>query len=237
MKYYYSFIFLFVFNSIVFGQSDEIPVQKEDSIVDSKYREDQFYLGITYNALVRKPSNGAQSGFSSGLHLGFMRDFPINQRRNVAFAVGLGGSMNSFNSNILVYQDERSQIGFLNLDTENISYSKNRFNLYLIELPMEFRWRTSTATESKFWRIYPGFKIGYQFANLAKHKGGYGDFRLKNIDNINDLQYAVTLSAGYSVWNFHACFGLNPIFKEGTLVGNENLDMYSVKLGLMFYIL
>ena len=237
MKYYYSFILLFLFNTIAFSQNEEIRVEEEDSIVDAKYREDQFYLGITYNALVRKPSNGAQTGFSSGFHLGFMRDFPINQRRNVAIAVGLGGSMNSFNSNILVYEDERNQIGFLNLDTENISYSKNRFNLYMLELPLEFRWRTSTATESKFWRIYTGFKVGYQFSNMVKHKGSYGDFKLKNIDSISDFQYAVTLSAGYSVWNFHACFGLNPIFKEGSMVGKESLDMYSVKLGLMFYIL
>lgn len=237
MKFFILFFFILCTCPLVWGQNDEPVTVATDTVVDSKYREDQFYLGITYNALVRKPDNGAQTGFSSGFHLGFLRDFPINTRRNVAIAVGLGASMNSFNSNILIYEDERDQIQFLNLDTEGISYSKNRFNLYMVELPLEFRWRTSTAVDSKFWRIYTGFKIGYQFSNSVKYKGVLGNMKLRNINEINDLQYAVTLSTGYSVWNFHACFALNPIFEKGAQVAGDDLDMYSVKLGLMFYIL
>ena len=31
----------------------------------------------------------------------------------------------------------------------------------MIEMPIEFRWRNSTASSYKFWRIYAGAKLGY----------------------------------------------------------------------------
>lgn len=46
--------------------------------VDQKYREDQFYISLTYNLLSNKPNKVTQSGFSSGIHFGFIRDIPIN---------------------------------------------------------------------------------------------------------------------------------------------------------------
>ena len=73
MKYLY---FLFVnlgFSAILFGQNAAL-----DTIsVDDKYREDQFYVAITYNLLGNKPNDVSQNGFSSGFHIGFIRDMPI----------------------------------------------------------------------------------------------------------------------------------------------------------------
>ena len=41
-------------------------------VIDSLYREDQFYLGITYNLLNNKPNEVKQNGFSSGFNFGFI---------------------------------------------------------------------------------------------------------------------------------------------------------------------
>ena len=68
----------------------------------SKYREDQFYVSATYNLLGNKPEDVSQRGFSTGFHLGFIRDIPINERRNIALGVGIGLSSNSYNQNILI---------------------------------------------------------------------------------------------------------------------------------------
>ena len=70
----------------IFSQ-EEIISKKID---DLKYREDQFYTGITYNFLENKPSGISQQGLSGGLHFGFIRDFPIN--KNSTRAIGIGES-------------------------------------------------------------------------------------------------------------------------------------------------
>jgi hypothetical protein len=236
------FILLFIcFTGLVSAQEEDgvLPnTSSRDSLPleDTKYREDQFYIGITYNVLGDKTSNVTQSGFSSGFHLGFIRDFPLNSRRNVAIGLGVGLSGNSYNQNLLI-----SEFGSdYNYNVLNdVSFSRNRFSTYLFEIPLEFRWRTSTATEYDFWRVYTGFKFGYVFYNTSKYRGEPSNSSLTNISDINALQYGLTLSVGYSNVNFHFYYGLNTIFDKGTVVTmtGERIDMKSIKIGLMFYIL
>lgn len=203
--------------------------------VDSLYREDQFYVGVTYNLLGNKPKDLSQTGFSSGLHLGFIRDMPINKNRNLAIALGLGYSTNSFNQNLLISQDESGVLTYSILN-DNSTYSKNKFSTHLIELPFEFRWRTSTPESYNFWRIYTGFKIAYMFAHTAKYRGGLGNLNLTNID-FNKLQYGLTFSAGYNTWNIYLQYALNPIFSNDAKLNGNNIDTNIVKIGLIFYIL
>ena len=117
---------------------------------DSLYREDQFYLSVTYNALINLPNNVSQNSFSTGVHLGAIRDFPLNKRRNIALALGLGYSFNSFNQNIRISGSNPTTYTTI----EDSNYSKNNFSQHFLEAPLEFRWRTSKADSYKFWRVY-----------------------------------------------------------------------------------
>lgn len=206
------------------------------SVIDTKYREDQFYISITYNLLLNKPDGVSQNGFSSGYDLGFIRDMPINERRNLAIGVGLGISSNSYNQTLLI-SEVNNEFQYSVLNDNETEYSKNKFTTYLVELPIEFRWRTSTATEYDFWRIYAGFKIGYVVYNSSKFNSIEGDIKLSRIDDFNDFQYGLTLSAGYSDISFHVYYGLNDIFNEDATIGGDSIEMNSVRIGLMFYIL
>lgn len=204
--------------------------------VDLRYREDQFYIGVTYNLIGDKPNGVSQSGFSSGFHFGFIRDMPINEKRNVAFGLGLGLSSNSYNQNMLI-ESRMDGYDYSIIDETEVSIKKNKFTTYLIEAPLEFRWRTSTAKDYKFWRIYTGVKLGYVFYSSSKYRGSLGTIKNNNISDINTLQYGLTFSAGYSTWNFHVYYGLNPIFKDTALINGAFVEMNSIKIGLMFYIL
>ncbi len=215
------------------GQIENDTIVKE---TDTKYREDQFYFAVTYNLLGKKPDGVSQSGFSSGFHLGFIRDFPFNKRRNWALGLGLGLSSNSFNNNFLIYKDEENNYGYIVLDKNDINYTKNKFTTYMVEMPLQLRWRTSTAEEYKFWRIYLGMNLGYVVYNSTKFKGDIGSFKDDRIEEFNDFQYGLTLSAGYNTWNVYIYYGLNPIF-EGISLNNKSVDMNAVKIGLIFYIL
>jgi hypothetical protein len=213
-------------------------VAQENSFVeiDSLYREDQFYAGVTYNLLGNKPVGISQSGFSSGFQLGFIRDIPINKKRNVAFGIGLGYSANSFNQNLQIGKDDMKNVTYTVLD-DNSDYTRNKFAIHVLELPFEFRWRSSTVSDYKFWRFYAGFKLGYLFTHSTKYVGIPNDQIYTDIDHFNDLQYGLTTSFGYNTWNIHLYYGLNPIFNDEAMLDGEQIDLRSVKIGLIFYLL
>ncbi|HUH29389.1 porin family protein [Gelidibacter sp.] len=209
----------------------------DTTFVDYKYKEDQFYFSITYDLLGKKPSEIKQSGFSSGIHLGVIKDMPINERRNKAFGIGLGFSVNSYNQNMLISQHEDGTYTYQIINENEITIKRNKFTTYLVEMPLQYRWRTSTPKEYKFWRVHTGVKLGYVLYNSSKFIGSIDDVKLNNIDDINKLQYGLTLSAGYSTWNFHVYYGLNSIFKDSAQLDGKSIDMNSIKIGLMFYVL
>ena len=229
MKY-----FLVAFTLLLGTQSmlAQAPVDTIEEL-DSLYREDQIYFGITYNILDKKPRDMSQNGFSGGFHLGFIRDFPVNQKRNVALGIGFGLSSSSFNQNLKI-SETNGQFGFEVLSSGN--FDKNKFDLYQIELPFEFRWRTSTASTYKFWRIYTGFKLGYVFSSWTKFNSAEESYKISINDAVNRLQYGLTFSAGYDSWNLHLYYGINNLFKDSKL-DNEPIDLKIAKVGLMFYIL
>ncbi len=225
-------LFIFFAGFIGFSQTNNT----ETATLYKDYREDQFYLGITYNLLNSKPTDLTQSGFSSGFHFGFIRDMPINEQRNLALGLGLGFSANSYSQNMLIQATDNGYLYSL-IDDREINVAKNKFTAYLIEMPFELRWRTSTPESYNFWRIYAGFKLGYVLHNFSRFKSNVGDEKLSNISDFNNLQYGITLSAGYGTWNFHVYYGLNTIFDSNTSLEGQSIDMKALKLGLMFYIL
>ena len=215
-----------------------ISAQETNTIVlDSLYKEDQFYVGVTYNLLGNQPRNLSQNGFSLGFHAGFTKDMPINANRNIAIGIGLGYSTNSFNQNMFVYKDGSGTVTYTVLDQQTITYTKNKFSQHLLEVPIEFRWRTSTKLDYKFWRIYTGLRIGYVFSTTTKFRGSIGDYKYKNLDGFNDFQYGLSLSVGYNTWNLYLYYALNPIFNSKAFSQQEPLNMNAIKVGLMFYVL
>ncbi|QDO92989.1 PorT family protein [Formosa sediminum] len=233
-------IIYFGIHNTSFAQSQVSVNDDALTVIDSLYKEDQFYFSATYNILSKLPSGVDQTGFSLGLHAGFIKDMPINKRRNIAIGVGLGYSYNSYNQNLGIIEGEDHTVNYVVLDdTYEFDYSKNNFYLHMVELPIEFRWRTSTPTDYRFWRIYTGFKLGYVFSHISNFKGEVAEVRYTDVDGFNDLQYGLTLSVGYNTWNFYVYYALNPIFKDDvtTLISQERIEMNAIKLGLIFYML
>lgn len=234
------FIVLFLFScSHLFSQEegrerltsvpDTIP-----SVIDSLYREDQFYVGLSFNLLTNKPSVVSQSGFSGGLHLGMVRDFPLNKQRNIAIGAGLGWSVNSYGQDLFIGEDPQGETIFRSLD--GIDYNSNRFTTQLIELPLEFRWRTSTPLTYKFWRIYTGLRLGYVYY-FRSHFYQTGNRVIQTqVPELDRFRLGTTFTFGYNTFNFQFYYSLNPLFSSGKVEG-EDIRFSALKIGLMFYIL
>lgn len=203
-----------------------LQAQNDSTFVDHKYLEDQLYFNLTYIQMLNTPDPIEQSGFSFGLGAGFIKDLPLNKRRNVAFGVGLGYGFNNYYFNLKLNATSPE-------DGDNITLKNNKFILHMLELPIELRFRGSTATKYKFWRFYPGVKLAYKFAqntNFSKTE----DFDVSDVVEVNEFQYGLTFSVGYNKWNIHLYYGLDDLFNA------KNNDDYAInindiRIGFIFY--
>lgn len=227
----YLFIITFFLTLGTYAQQQEI----DFDAVDSLYREDQFYLNITYNALQKRPDGIKQNKLSPGIAFGFLRDMPFNKKRTFAFAAGLGYSLSVYNQNLQI-TEAGTTYSYQVPDADN-SFSKNKLSLHTVDFPLEFRWRDSTPESHIFWRVYTGVKLSYVFYDQYKSEGSSGNVTITNNKDLNQFKYGVYVAAGWNTWNFYAYYGLNPMFKTSAKIGNQSIDMNTANFGLMFYIL
>ncbi|MFD2588602.1 porin family protein [Croceitalea marina] len=218
-----------------------LKVQSQNStevepIVASRYLEDQFYAGLAYNVLLNKPEGVIQRNLSYGLQLGFIKDIPINTKRNFGFGLGVGYGTNSYYSNIIA-EDLGSDINY-RLPIAADSLNRTKFETHAVEFPFELRWRTSNATDYKFWRIYGGVKAAYLFSRKSKFisENKNSNISFQNND-ISQWQYGLTLNFGYNTWNVHLYYSLNRLLENNATLNNEAIEIQPLRVGVIFYIL
>ncbi len=208
-----------------------------NSSADLRYREDQFYVGLTYNLLLNTPSGMKLRGLSGGIQAGFMRDMPINKRRSIAVAVGAGLAFDQFGQNLFIGETPNEESIFKVLNESNVEFSRNRLSMAIIEAPIEFRWRSSTPTSYRFWRVYAGFRVGYAYWYQSTFKQPGNNVYQTKIPEFDPVRLSATLSFGYNTFNFFASYSINPFFKNAYTENGESIDFRTLKVGLMFYIL
>jgi hypothetical protein len=227
MKTFFIYFFIFV-NGFIFSQTENV----DEITLDSLYREDQFYISLTYNLPQGKPFGYTQNSFSTGLSIGFLRDMPISKNRHWSIASGLGYAYNNIKHNFAV-----KNVGDQNIYSIDDNFTNNKLVLHYLEVPLEIRWRNSTQESHRFWRIYTGFKASYVFSNRTIFESNFENFTIKNNSNLNKLQYGPYVTFGYNTINFYAYYALNPLFKDVSMVSGENVDLKIFNIGFMFYIL
>lgn len=210
------------------GGIDELTSKKDSVTLDYKYREDQFYFGISHTLMQGKPVGFKGNSVSLGMDVGFLRDFPINKSRTIAIAPGFGFSYQNLRNNFGLAEDGSY--------TTLPSYKKNSLSLHMLDFPIELRWRTSTPESHKFWRTYVGFKASYVLGSRIKTSTDTYSTTVRGDDNINKWLLGMYVGAGFNTWNFYAYYGLNPIYKEAPIKDDsEKLRLF--KVGVIFYIL
>ncbi|WP_418264652.1 porin family protein [Flavobacterium faecale] len=229
---------LFVFSMFSFLNlcaQEELKAEKSPIIaIDSLYREDQFYFGFTFNNLKNKPADLSQNKFSTGFSAGFLRDMPVNKKRTVAIASGVGFTYNNYIQNLAI--EQIGETTNYSLFSSSADYSKNRFSQLFVDVPIEFRWRTSTYESYKFWRVYGGVKFSYLLYDRYVSQVDGKRTVLTNNSDFDKLQYGIYAATGYNTFNVYAYYGLNGLFKSAKL-NNESIDMQAFNVGVIFYIL
>lgn len=220
--------FVIVLLFMIFQSNAQVAL---DTVPYSRYFEDQFYLGLSYNFILNHPEGSNQRNLSYGLQGGIIKDIPLNRKGTKAIGIGAGLALNSYYSNLVA-----------DISGDDITYSINdditrsKLETHLLEFPLEFRWRNSTAKEYKFWRIYGGIKAAYILGARSKYDLDDVSEGFNNTD-LTKFQYGLTLSFGYNTFNLHAYYALTELFNGNALVNGETLQYRPLRIGLIFYIL
>jgi hypothetical protein len=227
------FLFLSIFKG--FSQENEFSIDSLHVKIDSLYREDQFYAGINYNSIVKKPDGLGQEKISFGFGAGFLRDIPLNKSRTIAIAPGIGLSFNNYLQNMSIIGSRNSPI--YGIIPSTVNYDKNRFEQFRVEVPIEFRWRNSTPESFHFLRIYGGVKLSYLLSDKSVYDDGTQKIVIKNNKDFEEFLYGVYLSMGYSAFNLQIYYGINSLFKSTAQIDSVPITMNALSLGVVFYIL
>ena len=204
---------------------------------DPKYLEDQFYFGISYVALRNLPEPLTQNGFSNSVKLGYIRDIPFNEQRNIGLGLGLGLAWDNYYQNLRVSIDEETGAVLFKILTDDDSFRSNSFTLNKLEIPFEIRLRGSTAEKYKFWRLYAGITTAYVYGTSSEYVTKQVDVSYNNIKIINTWQWGISISAGYGTWNFNYYYGLSNIIKNDVKVQNNQFEMKDMRFGIIYYFL
>ncbi len=203
----------------------------QDSNREDFYREDQFYFGSSYFIQTEQVTDFKQNGFSGNFQIGFIRDIPLNKTSTNALGIGLGFERNLFTSNIQPLEVN----GEINYDiiVSRFLESKNKISFSSIAIPIEFRWRNSSADVYRFWRIYSGFKIKKNFSLYSNPSYG----KELKIKDIQEWTSSIYFNVGYNTWNISLEYDLNPLIKNQKTLDGNILNVGFFRLGLIFYLL
>lgn len=207
---------------------------QENSTANSRYFEDQFYVGITYNFILNLPDEVNQRNFSYGLQAGFIKDIPLNGDRTFGVGLGLGLGLYTYYTNIRGIDLED---GIFYERVEDIEeFKRSKLETHILEIPLELRWRNSDAATYSFWRIYAGVKFGYIFNARSKFVLEDNKDSFRNTD-VRDFQYGLTFNFGYHNFNVHAYYSLTNLFNDNITLEGNAIEFTPLRVGLVFYIL
>lgn len=226
----------------IYGSSSLLAQTNEDQdaiikVYDSLYREDQIYLNIHFNTVIDAASDFSRDGLSMGFDVGFMRDMPINKRRNWALAIGMGYSFNVYNHNLLVGEEADFETSLFDFLPSDFSRKVNRLTTHSLEIPFQVRWRTSTIESYTFWRIYTGVKFTYNYYYRTRLKTSAFEIRQTDIPEFNPARFGLTLSVGNGTFNIFLYYGLDKLFDDSALVNDIPVGIRELQVGMAFYIL
>ena len=152
--------------------------QRDSLQLGEKYAEDQIYLLISYNQMFNLPRGLSNNDFSYGLSGGFIKDFTLNKQGSFAVGLGVGYSYDYLNHYLRIDENNGDYIF-----SDGTDLSSNVFLQHSLEFPFEIRWRTSTAQNYSFWRIYAGIKFSYNLTNKFRYVDNGVRYSFNNIPN------------------------------------------------------
>lgn len=193
----------------------------------ARYSRDFLMIQLTYDNWAGADS-ARTTGFSRGVNVYLMYDFPI--KPHYSFAAGLGvGTSSVFldDQKIDMSNGNSSQVNYVN----TTALSKYKVMTTYLDVPLEIRYRGVPDNANKGFKASLGFKVGLLLNAHTKSKSTLGGekniLKEQNKRLFNTWRYAPTARIGWGNWALSGSYSLSSIYKSNT--GQEAFP-YSIGL-------
>lgn len=230
-RFIYFILIIFIGNSVFCQQKTDYKGESEFDIKNYKSDpRDRLIFEMNYTNWLGAPKTIKSDWKSLGFNFSTMFDKPF-RNSNFSFGFGLGLYVHNYSSNAdFIYKlDSINQNVTTVIQEKTIPYIANRYNERIVEVPLELRFRTKSAT---MFKVMIGGKIGYVISNFKKTDDADGRIRRYNIKNVNHLRYGVTFRIGVEQFCLTACYYLSEVF---TANGPQGIHPFSIGLAIIPY--
>lgn len=200
------------------------------------YLDDQLYVALSYNVLTSMPSGMKTYSFPNTMSLGYVRDIPLNKRRNIGLGAGVGFSFHSYYTNLSMTKDAQGVPHIALMESDQ--YKSNRFSMQTLDIPLQIRFRGSSAEKYRFWRVYAGATASWVIRSYSTLNDGNLKARYYNLPYLNKWLFTANLHVGYGKFTLKADYTINSLFQSsrvGEIAGLD--DVRSLNVGLLVYLL
>lgn len=234
MRNIFMSLFLLVCAATAFGQDSlatppkGISEQVKKKVSSAK---DRLVIDISMTQAIVKKDGGitVPNGFklnpvSPGVNVYYMYDIVLGKKQKVqhfSIAPGAGIGFESFYFNKYGLSWLRDSITRFSAFGDSISAKKSKMNVTYIDIPLEFRYRSSPSKKTGMsWKLAVGFKFGFLVGSKWKYKGEdpsrndnvQVNFRESKIGNMNKLRYGPTIRGGYGPLSLFCYYSIGSTF-------------------------
>lgn len=174
--------------------------------------QDWFSYDISTLFMQGAPAGYQQEGWSNGHSLSFMKDILLGKSK-FSIAVGLGYTSNNFKSNMRLLVDENTGVAsFVLLNSDSISYNRNKVNAKYVEVPVELRFRSKPDKNGRYLKTYLGVKGGVRISSYSLFENDHGQVRYYHPSEVNRWSASTYLRLGYGTVSLYGFYSLLPLF-------------------------
>ncbi len=195
-----------------------IAQQKEKSEFDlSRYKpepRDRIIFELSHTGWLGMPHGLKETLTSGGVNILLYFDYPIGNS-HCSFAWGAGFSSHNIHGRINLNYNLDSvsnRVNFTSIEKRTTAYDVNRIGFKVIEVPVEFRFRTRGAYQFK---LMAGFKVGYVLQTFKKVFDADGKTKTFDIYGVNPFRYGITFRMGCQQIHLTAFYALSEVFTKG----------------------
>ncbi len=237
MRALLSTILICCFTLVGFAQEDD---KMTDVAKELSTSRDRLILELNYTGLANAPEALDVRWFSRGLNFYYTYDFPIGDSKRFSFAPGIGLSFHNYYTNSSIETDSVGAVAnfsFFQPISDDIDFSKNKFNTNSIEIPIELRFRTLPDNSGRSFKLGIGFRGARLLSSKTKYRGpaivdGVSrTVKVKDLQLLNmpDFRYGPSFRIGYGEFSLVGYFALNSIFEP-----NFGSDIRAFSIGISF---
>jgi len=181
-----------------------------------------FVLEFGFNGAIKPPENFNLNFFGTqSFNLYYQYDFRLfNSKFSVVPGIGFAFERYKFKDGAVLGYNANDSLTMMSPSTAGYDkLKKSQLVTNIVEVPLEFCFRSNPDDPSRSFRASIGGRVGYMFDSFTKVKyredGETKKIKDKQNYSLNQFRYGVTAKVGFGPFSIFGYYNLNSLFEAG----------------------